>query len=86
ADCTVDTEYATFEGKGHKLIFARGKRPATIDGVLYYLQKPAGLQTLSKIDSDILRTALTALPKRKLTLVIDPGHGGKDMGCHVGKT
>lgn len=67
--------------------FTIGKRPSTIDGVCYYLNKAAGHRDLAKEDIRILRQALmtTWTPKPVLNLLIDPGHGGNDSGCRVGE-
>lgn len=70
--------------KPSEFCFTIGKRPAEIDGVQYYLNKPAGRKNLSKDDILLLRQALLfpAIPKTSaLNLLIDPGHGGKDSGC-----
>ena len=70
--------------KPSEFCFTIGKRPAEIDGVQYYLNKPAGRKNLSKDDILLLRQALLfpAIPKTSaLNLLIDPGHGGYDGGA-----
>ncbi|MBR4317409.1 MAG: N-acetylmuramoyl-L-alanine amidase [Kiritimatiellae bacterium] len=65
------------------LQFTIGQRPALIDGVSYYLNKPAGYRDLSSEDIQMLRKALlTPVHKKaKLNILVDPGHGGSDSGC-----
>lgn len=66
--------------------FTVGQRPAFIDGISYYLNRPAGTRDLSRDDIRILRAALLApvVSKQTLNLLIDPGHGGTDSGCRKG--
>jgi N-acetylmuramoyl-L-alanine amidase len=65
------------------LQFTIGQRPAMLNGVSYYLNKPAGTKELSREDIAVLRGAFfTPIKhKEKLNFLIDPGHGGSDSGA-----
>ena len=78
---------ALVEGAGHRFVFAPGKRPATVDGTCYHLNRPAGAGDIDPVDADLLRQAVVAPPppKARLTVMVDAGHGGRDQGCSVGK-
>lgn len=67
--------------------FTFGQRPALVDGVSYYLNRPAGTKNLSRDDIQLLRAALMEpmAVKPTLNLLIDPGHGGKDSGARRGE-
>jgi N-acetylmuramoyl-L-alanine amidase len=88
-----DAERTVVDGKVHLVLpsqhlphdfqFTIGQRPAMIDGVSYYLNRPAGTRDLSRDDIRLLRNALLRpyRAKAKLNLLLDPGHGGTDSGC-----
>lgn len=88
AERTVTEKQVTIEKDGHRFVFERGKRPATVNGVKYYLHRPAGMETLNALDAALLREAVVTPPssKAQLSLMLDPGHGGSDTGCRVGTT
>lgn len=69
------------------LQFTIGQRPAMLNGVSYYLNKPAGTKELSREDIAVLKRAFFTPVKRKekLNFLIDPGHGGTDSGCRAGE-
>ncbi len=77
-------------GKAHSISFEKDKREVTVDGVLVNLSHPAaywqGTLIVSERDvrlllDPILRPA--ALPRASVrTIVLDPGHGGKDQGTN----
>jgi len=84
ASRTVTDSQVVIEKDGHTFVFNRGKRHASIDGVLYYLHEPAGMETLNAQDAQILRLAVVEAPPvlpESLTILLDPGHGGTDTGC-----
>lgn len=87
AERTVTDTTVTISRDGHSFIFNRGKREMNVDGIRYYLHKPAGMNTVAQIDTALLRAAVTApAPKKEqLTVMLDPGHGGTDTGCRAGK-
>lgn len=71
----------------HTFVFARGKRPARVDGMLYYLHSPAGMRTLNAQDCALLRAGVVEAPTplgRPLAVMLDAGHGGTDTGCRAG--
>ncbi len=82
-----DTEVVIANGV-HRFVFGRGKRPATIDGVCYYLHSAAGQNELNRQDAELLRKAVVNRPPRKakLRVMLDAGHGAADTGCRVGDT
>lgn len=82
----VTETQVTIAKNGHTFIFERGKRPTTVDGVRYYLHRPAGLNTLNALDAALLRQAVVnpAPVRPRLTVMLDPGHGGADTGCRAG--
>ncbi len=86
AERTVTDTQVTIAKDGHTFVFGRGKRPATVDGVRYYLHRAAGMDTLNALDAALLREAVVRpVPaKPRLSLMLDPGHGGTDTGCRVG--
>lgn len=86
ASRTVTDETVTISRDGHTFRFNRGKRECVVNGVRYYLHKPAGMNTVGKTDTQLLRAAVVAPPPRKtsLTVLLDPGHGGSDTGCRLG--
>lgn len=86
AERTVTETQVTIAKDGHTFVFGRGKRPATVDGVRYYLHRAAGINTLNSLDATLLRQAVVcpAPVRPRLTLMLDPGHGGADTGCRVG--
>jgi N-acetylmuramoyl-L-alanine amidase len=77
------TLIAPGKSKPHEFNFTIGQRAAMIDGVSYFLNKPAGTQDLHRVDIDLLRTALVKppAPRKVLNILLDPGHGGTDSGC-----
>lgn len=70
----------------HRFVFERGKRPATIDGVRYYLHTAADRDALNRQDAELLRRAVVDRPPRKakLRVMLDAGHGATDTGCREG--
>lgn len=86
--CTVTPTQVKLLGGGHTLTFNRGKRPAEIDGTLYYLNTPAGMNAIAEHDLALIRQAILCPPPAKghATLMLDPGHGAADTGCRAGKT
>jgi N-acetylmuramoyl-L-alanine amidase len=78
---------------GNKLLFVVDSRQAEVNGVNVWLSHPITLVSGSPLISDLdIRTALNPIllpPKnshgaRVKTIVIDPGHGGKDPGFQDG--
>ncbi len=88
ASRSVKGETVVIEKDGHTFIFTIGRRACIINGVRYYLHKPADRTTLNKLDCRILRYSIVnpRPPKEKLSLLIDAGHGGSDPGCKLGET
>lgn len=84
---TVAGERIVLEGGGHRFEFPPGIRVATVDGARYYLNHAAGPDDLAPADASLLRAAVVApAPLRpRPAILLDPGHGGKDIGCSVGK-
>ncbi len=82
---TVTESEVTIEKDGHCFVFERGKRIATIDGIRYYLHQAAGMNTLNRLDTTLLRLSVVepGLTKPHLTIMLDPGHGGIDSGCRA---
>lgn len=78
----------TVSGNGHTVTLTPGKRPATVDGVTYYLHRAPGPTGLGEADTRLLKAALEPSPgiDRPLTIVVDAGHGGRDSGCRVDRT
>lgn len=87
AECTVTDTTVTISRDDHTFIFNRGKREMLVDGVSYYLNKPAGMNSVNNTDTRLLRAAVVSPVQQKaqLTVMLDPGHGGTDTGCRVGK-
>lgn len=87
AERTVTDTTVTISRDGHTFVFNRGKREMLVDGICYYLHKPAGMNTVAKQDLQLLRAAVVAPApqKERLTVMLDPGHGGTDTGCRNGK-
>lgn len=86
AERTVTDTTVTISRDGHTFVFNRGKREMLVDGICYYLNKPAGMNSVNKIDTRLLRAAIVSPVQQKaqLTVMLDPGHGGTDTGCRVG--
>lgn len=84
---SVNEGHVTLAGDGHTFAFMVGARPATIDGIRYHLHRPAGEETLDAADIDLLRAALLQPAPRvnRPVILLDPGHGGADIGCSAGK-
>lgn len=87
AERTVTDTTVTISREDHSFVFNRGKREMLVDGVAYYLNKPAGMNAVNKVDTRLLRAAVVSPVQQKaqLTVMLDPGHGGTDTGCRVGK-
>lgn len=76
-------------GRGHRLVFTMKKRAGSINGVnVTYLFAPVlrnGYPYISELDfRKVLEPALRSLtlPRKQVkTIMIDPGHGGKDKGA-----
>ena len=76
-------------GRGHRLVFNVNKRIGSINGInVTYLFAPVlknGYPYISEMDfRRVLEPALrrVTLPRREVkTIMIDPGHGGKDKGA-----
>ncbi len=83
AERIVTESQVTLRQGEHTFVFERGKRTATLDGILYYLHAPAGMDTLNTMDCQIIRYGIVAPGKQKakLNVMIDAGHGGTDPGC-----
>lgn len=87
AERTVTDTSVTISRDNHTFVFNRGKREMTVNGILYYLNKPAGINSVNKVDTRLLRASVV-MPAPKIasmTIMLDPGHGGTDSGCRVGK-
>lgn len=84
---SVADGHVTLAGGGHAFAFTVGARPATVDGVRYHLHRPAGTLALAAVDSELLRAAAVGPAPRvpRPVILLDPGHGGSDVGCAFGK-
>ena len=86
ASRTVTDTQVIIEKDGHTFVFDRGKRMAKVDGVNYFLNEAAGMRTLNRKDSALLRAAVVQdfyNVKTNPVIMLDAGHGGKDTGCRA---
>lgn len=90
AELLVDGRRITIVGQDHQFVFQCGTRQAWVDGVQYFLHRPAGTHSLSEQDVELLYHALKAPPvdasSNILTILLDAGHGATDTGCRKGST
>ncbi|MBQ9693525.1 MAG: N-acetylmuramoyl-L-alanine amidase [Kiritimatiellae bacterium] len=90
AERQVEASKVTLQSKRETALqtlqFTMGQRPAMLDGICYYLNKPAGTRNLSREDIAVLRQAFFEPVRAKpvLNILVDPGHGGTDSGCRSG--
>jgi len=92
--CAVTDTHFTLSGRGVSLRFSPDSRDAVVKGVKVSLSEAATTwndkPVISEVDfrrllDPILRSK--ALPRRTVTtIVLDPGHGGKDQGAAGGKS
>ena len=90
----VNGKEVTFKSKFSTISFAENSRQMTLNNVQFYLSRPIaktkqafliGKSDFELVLEPILRPA-TITPKRPIkTILVDPGHGGKDVGAVNGK-
>ncbi len=90
----VNGKDVTFKSKFSTITFAENSRQMTLNNVQFYLSRPIartkqvfliGKSDFELVLEPILRPA-TITPKRAIkTILVDPGHGGKDVGAVNGK-
>jgi N-acetylmuramoyl-L-alanine amidase len=78
--------------RSERLVFEKDSRTAEINGVNVAMAFPAAMDKgrLSLTQLDLAKTIAPLIylpklsPKKIATICLDPGHGGKDAGNHVG--
>ena len=90
----VNGKDVTFKSKFSTITFVENSRQMTLNNVQFYLSRPIaktkqafliGKSDFELVLEPILRPT-TITPKRPIkTILVDPGHGGKDVGAVNGK-
>ncbi|MFO7937552.1 MAG: N-acetylmuramoyl-L-alanine amidase [Kiritimatiellia bacterium] len=90
SNTALNNRQCIFSNRANKVVFNNGSRIAELDGIRFWLNvapETAGSDKnwrLSAIDLDLLSLTIQTEPAgepKKLTVMIDAGHGGKDPGA-----
>jgi len=88
-----DASRLTLAGRGRTLVFEAGSRRVSVDGRAVWMNAPAAgdaagwslrLCDARAVIEPLLNAASVARPAPPVTVVLDPGHGGRQAGARRG--